>query len=132
MATSGVGTMANANCTRRRVKIYDQDQAAAIFAWPRDYVKSHTPDDVAVKKQKVVRASGGNIVVDTDNNEAFLQLSRDNFQISILDLNGNSAAGDVLGKEFDPQESVQLKLHLLQQLRDIHSQYQEFQMVLTL
>ena len=102
VATSSVGTMANANCTRRRVKIYDQDQTAAIFAWPRDYVKTHTPDEVSVKKQKVVRASGGNIVVDTDNNEAFLQLSRDNFQISILDLNGNSAGGDVLGKEFDP------------------------------
>ena len=100
--SSGGGAMSNANLTRRRTKIFKQDQAAAIYAWPRDFVKSHTPDDVTVKKQKIVSASGGNVVVDTDTNESFLQLSRDNFQLSIYDLNGNSAGGDVLGKEFDP------------------------------
>ena len=102
VATSGVGVLSNANCTRRRVKIYDQDQSAAIFAWPRDYVKTHTPDDISVKKQKIISASGGKVTVTTDNNESFLQMSRDNFQLSIYDLNGNSAGGDVLGKEFDP------------------------------
>ena len=102
VATSSVGVLGNANCTRRRVKIYDQDQSAAIFAWPRDYVKTHTPDDISVKKQKIISASGGKVTVTTDNNESFLQMSRDNFQLSIYDLNGNSAGGDVLGKEFDP------------------------------
>ena len=55
---------------------------------PRDYVVQHVPDTVTVKKQKIISCSGGNLVVDTDNNEQFLQLSRDNFQISIFDLNG--------------------------------------------
>ena len=36
----------------------------------RDYVVQHVPDTVTVKKQKIISCSGGNLVVDTDNNEA--------------------------------------------------------------
>ena len=78
---------------RRRAKLYNQDQSASIFAWPRDYVKTHTPDDVTVKKQKIIAASGGKVTVTTDSNEAFLQLSRDNFQLSVYDLNGATGGG---------------------------------------
>ena len=102
VATSSVGALSNSNATRRTVKIYDQDQSAAIFAWPRDFVSSHTPDDITVKKQKIIAASGGKVTVTTDNNEAFLQMSRDNFQLSIIDLNSNSGGGDTLGLELDP------------------------------
>ena len=107
--TGAGGAMSNANCTRRRTKIYDQEQAAAIYAWPRDYVVQHVPDTVTVKKQKIISCSGGNLVVDTDNNEQFLQLSRDNFQISIFDLNGASGGSDVLGAEIDPTNSSAAK-----------------------
>ena len=100
--TASSTAMVNANCTRRRVRILEQDRTAAIFAWPRDYVKTHTPDDISVKKQKIVSANSGSIVVDTDANESFLQLSRDNFQISIIDLNGASGGSNVLGAEIDP------------------------------
>ena len=35
----------------------------------RDYVVQHVPDTVTVKKQKIISCSGGNLVVDTDNND---------------------------------------------------------------
>jgi len=100
VATSGVGVLSNSNAYRRRVKIYDQDQSAAIFAWPRDWIVNHTPDDITVKRQKVVTASSGDIVIETGNNESFLQLSRDNFQISCFD--ANSDGSSTLGAEVDP------------------------------
>jgi len=90
------------NATRRRTKIYDQDQSVSIYAWPRDYVKNHTPDQVTVKKQKVIRVSGGKVTLTTDNNESFLQMSQDNFQLSIYDLNGASGGANTLGAELDP------------------------------
>ncbi len=98
--TANAAMSFSGNVYRRRVKIYDQSQSAAIFAWPRDWVVDHTPDDISVKRQKVVTASGGNIVITTGNNESFLQLSRDNFQISCFD--ANSDGSSTLGAEVDP------------------------------
>ena len=42
VATSSVGVIANpgAGLIRKRAKLYNQDQSASIFAWPRDYVKN--------------------------------------------------------------------------------------------
>ena len=101
--TGNANTNFSGNVARRRTKIYDQDQTAAIFAWPRDYVKTHTPDDVTVKKQKIIAAASGKVTVTTDSNESFLQLSRDNFQLSVYDLNGATGGGaNTLGVELDP------------------------------
>ena len=69
----------------------------------RDYVKTHTPDDITVKQQKIISASSGQVTVTTDANESFLQVSRDNFQLSVYDLNGQSSGGaNTLGLELDP------------------------------
>ena len=62
----------------------------------RDYVKTHTPDDITVKKQKIISASSGQVTVTTDSNESFLQLSRDNFQLSVYDLNGQQVVVQIL------------------------------------
>ena len=101
--TANAATAGSGNLTRRRTKVFDQDQTAAIFAWPRDYVKTHTPDDITVKKQKIISAASGQVTVTTDANESFLQVSRDNFQLSVYDLNGTSSGGaNTLGLELDP------------------------------
>ena len=106
--TANAGTTYSGNVFRRRVKIYDQEQAAAIFSWPRDWVKTHTPDDISVKRQKVVTASSGNIVITTNTeNEEFLQLSRDNFQLSCIDANGDGTS--TLGNEVDPTNASAVK-----------------------
>ena len=102
VATSGVTAFdVNPSATRRRVKLFDQDQAVSIYAWPRDYVKSHTPDRISIRRQKVIAASGGKVTVTTGTGETFSTVDRDNFQLSILNLDGNSGGGNVLGAEID-------------------------------
>jgi len=85
IATSSVGTATNVAILRRRAKLYNQDQSASIFAWPRDYVKTHTPTEITVRKQADFTVnSSGQISIPKESNEAFEPVNNDNYQFSVL------------------------------------------------
>ena len=84
------------NVVRRRVQLYNQDQTAAIFSWPRNYVKSHTPDAVTIKRQQIVTVASGGFSIDTGNNSTFDARVTDNFTIAVVDGAGTLNDGDVL------------------------------------
>ena len=72
--TANASQVGGGNLTRRRTKVFDQDQTGSLSSHGlRDYVKTHTPDDITVKKQKIISISSGQVTVTTDANESFLQ-----------------------------------------------------------
>ena len=77
--------MTNANCTRRRVQLFDQDQTAAISSWPRDWVKSNTPESIRVRRQSVVTVASASVSVDTGSSATFSDRNSDNFTIAVLE-----------------------------------------------
>ena len=84
--TSAVGTaLTNANATRRRTRVFDQDQVASIFAWPRDYVKTHTPDQVQVRRSQNVTLSSGKITLTCGSGESFSTRTDDNYVFSVVE-----------------------------------------------
>ena len=85
IATSSVGAATNVAILRRRAKLYNQDQSASIFSWPRDYVKTHTPTEITVRKQADFTVnSSGQISIPKESNEAFEPVNNDNYQFSVL------------------------------------------------
>ena len=79
IATSSVGTATNVAILRRRAKLYNQDQSASIFAWPRDYVKTHTPTEITVRKQADFTVnSSGQISIPKESDESFEPVNNDN------------------------------------------------------
>ena len=88
IATSGVNgnsTVRNVALLRRRAKLYNQDQSASIFAWPRDYVKTHTPTEITVRKQADFTVnSSGQISIPKESDESFEPVNNDNYQFSVL------------------------------------------------
>lgn len=85
---------------RKRAVLRNQDQSAAIFAWPRDYVSEITPlaNGVTVRKQVKLTVSGGDITIPlSTSDEKFASLSNDNFQFAVIeDIGGDLTEGDVL------------------------------------
>jgi len=108
IASATAGT--NLKITRRRASLYNQDQTASIFSWPRDWVKTHTPDSLVVKRQVVKTISSGSVSITLNSGETFGTLTNDNFTMAVVDpkSGGNLSAGDVLDiNDFNPQASGQ-------------------------
>jgi hypothetical protein len=87
------------NAVRRRAKLVDQNQTANIHAWPRDWVKTHSPDFVTVRRQVTKLVSSGGFSITTNAGETFGARNTDNFAISVREPAGGYAAGDVLNIE---------------------------------
>ena len=88
----------NSAVLRKRAVLRDQEQSAAIFAWPRDHVSSITPiaNGVTVRKQVRLTPSNGNITIPCDTtNEKFATGNADNFQFAIVTGAGDLASGEV-------------------------------------
>ena len=78
-------TATNVAILRRRAKLYNQDQSASIFACPRDYVKTHTPTEITVRKQADFTVnSSGQISIPKESDESFEPVNNDNYQFSVL------------------------------------------------
>ena len=88
VATSNVNgnaAVTNIGLLRRRAKLYDQDQSASIFAWPRDKVSANTPTETTVRYQKEFTVSAsGTITLTKENNESFEAKNNDNYQFAIV------------------------------------------------
>ena len=69
---------------RKRAKLYNQDQSASIFAWPRDYVKTHTPQKQQSEIQKEFTVSASVITLTKESNESFEPINNDNYQFAIV------------------------------------------------
>ena len=103
VATSGVDDIPSpgAGLIRKRAKLYNQDQAASIFAWPRDYVKTHTGTETTVKIQKEFTVSAsGTITLTKESNESFEPQNNDNYQFAIVNAASSPSSGRVDGAVF--------------------------------
>ena len=91
------------NVTRRRAKLYDQDQTANIFAWPRNWVATHTADFIKVRRQQTETISSSGSIQISQTDGAFEARNADNFSISVVDVTGATsptlANGDILNIE---------------------------------
>ena len=84
--TASVGTaMDNANATRRRTRIKEQDQTAAIYAWPRDWVKTHTPDQVQVRRSQNITLTSQTLTITKGSAESFSARTNDNYVFSVVE-----------------------------------------------
>ena len=84
--TGAVGTaLTNANATRRRTRVFDQEQTATIYAWPRDWVKTHTPDQVQVRRSQNVTISSGKVTLTCGSGESFSTRTNDNYVFSVVE-----------------------------------------------
>jgi hypothetical protein len=92
--------MTQANCTRRRVRIFKQDQTSAISSWPRDFVKTHSADLIQVRRQKTVKIGSGGFSI-TVTGGTFAARNTDNFTMAVIEpkAGGSLNAGDVLDIE---------------------------------
>lgn len=100
--TTSATAISNANVTRRRAKVNEQDKTASIYAWPRDYVKEHTPDQLTVRRQTVVTIASQSVSISTGANETFDTVNTDNFMIGVIEEASGSPTlnnGDVLNIE---------------------------------
>ena len=102
-ATIASGTaMTQANCTRRRVRLFNQDQTAAIASWPRDWVKTNTPESVQVRRQTTQTIGTGAIEITVEGG-TFGALNTDNFTMAVVEKSSNGSAtlnqGDLLNIE---------------------------------
>ena len=89
------------NVTRRRATLYDQNQTASIFAWPRNWVKSHTGESVTVRRQFTTEISGGQFSITTGANGVFGLINKDNFTIAVIEeqSGGTFTNGDLIDPE---------------------------------
>jgi len=87
------------NAVRRRAKLFDQNQTANIHAFPRDFVASHTPKSVTVRRQVVKEVASNQISITTGAHETFNARNTDNFSISVREAGSGYAAGDLLNVE---------------------------------
>ena len=87
------------NAIRRRVKINDQDQTAAIASWPRDWVATHTAESIQVRRQQVVTIASNEVQLSTGSNGTFGAKNTDNFTIAVIEAASGFAQGDLLNVE---------------------------------
>ena len=97
--TTSATALTNSNVTRRRARLYDQDQTAALASWPRDWIASHTGESIQVRRQEVVTVSAGSITVTTGSNGTFAAKNTDNFTIAVIEAATGYAQGDILNVE---------------------------------
>jgi len=96
--------------TRFRTAIYNQDQLANIFAWPRDWVATHTGESATVRRQEVVTVdSNGKFELDTGTG-TFGTRNTDNFTLAIVEPKSGGtpdyAAGDLIDIESLTEDSL--------------------------
>ena len=92
VATSSVGTATLVNLLRRRAKLYNQDQSASIFAWPRDKVSANTPTANTVRYQKEFTVSAsGTITLTKESGESFGAVNNDNYQFAVVKQSTNGS-----------------------------------------
>ena len=99
---SGVSPISNGNVTRRRVRIHKQDQTAAIYAWPRDWVAEHTGKNVKLRRQHIVTINSGAFTISAGSQATFEARNTDNFSIAVVKASSDSNAfdaGDLLNIE---------------------------------
>ena len=101
LTTSASTGLTNTNVTRRRTRVFDQEQTASIYAWPRDWVKTHTPDQVQVRRSQNVTISSGAITLTIGSAESFSNRGTvDNYSFSVVEesLDGSAtfANGDMV------------------------------------
>jgi len=98
--TASATALSNTNVTRRRTRVFLQDQTASIYAWPRDYVKTHAPDQVQVRRSQNVTISSGAITLSSGSAETFSTRTNDNYVFSCVEASTNGsatfAAGDMI------------------------------------
>jgi hypothetical protein len=84
--------------SRLRATLYDQNQTASIFAWPRNWVKTHTGESVQIRRQFTTALSNtGTFTIDTGSNGTFGTVNKDNFTIAVVQGAGGSlSAGDLI------------------------------------
>jgi hypothetical protein len=88
------------NAIRRRAKLYDQNQTANIHAFPRDWVKTHSPTSVKVRRQVTKQVASNSFSIVTGSGESFEARNTDNFAISVREpISGGYNAGDVIDIE---------------------------------
>ena len=80
----GSGDSYNGAITRKRNKIDEQAQTSAVFAWPRDYVKTHTADSHVETRQEIQEISSGGFTISLSSGNTFTSLDNSNFQFSIV------------------------------------------------
>ena len=98
VATSGVTVSNQVALIRRRAKLYNQDQSASIFAWPRDYVKEHTPTLCTVRKQEEFNIdANGQITITKSSDETFSAVNNDNYQFAVIKAGSGSSPQRALG-----------------------------------
>jgi len=96
--SSTAGSTQTGNITRRRTKIYNQEQTVAITSWARDYVSNHTPDQLSVRRQIVDTVASQQIAIETQTGETFDTITADNFILAVVEPagGGNLNAGDII------------------------------------
>ena len=67
----GSGDSYQGNVTRRRVKLFDQNQTANIFAFSRDFVKTFTPDSCQVRRQTTVEVTSQAFTISAGSGNTF-------------------------------------------------------------
>lgn len=77
-AAVGSGKTFQGNVTRRRVKLYDQNQTANIFAFSRDFIKSFTPDSCQVRRQTTVEVSSQSFTLSAGSGNTFPAITASN------------------------------------------------------
>ena len=103
LQSGGAAATYSGNVTRRRAKLDDQDQTANIFAWPRNWVKTHDADFIKVRRQQTETISSSGAIQISQTDGAFEARNADNFSISVVDVTGASSPslsnGDILNIE---------------------------------
>ena len=85
LTLTGSATAFTGNAIRRRVKIYNQDQTAQIFAWPRNWVSNFSPDSITIRRQEIVTVASGSFTLDTGSNGTFGSINTDNFTLAVIE-----------------------------------------------
>jgi len=100
LTLTGNGTTTfSGNATRRRVRIFDQDQTAAISSWPRDWISTHTAESIQVRRQEVITVASNEVQLSTGSNGVFGAKNTDNFTIAVIEAATGYAQGDLLNVE---------------------------------
>jgi len=102
--TGNAGGGYQGKSTRFRTQLYNQDQTANIFAWPRDFVKSHTAESVTIRRQQVLTVDGsGTFTLSTGSNGTFGSVNTDNFTLAVIEQKSSGTPdysnGDLLNIE---------------------------------
>ena len=106
-ANVGSGKTFQGNVTRRRVKLYDQNQTANIFAFSRDFIKSFTPDSCQVRRQTTVEVASQAFTISAGSGNTFPAITASNVnqfvEMAVIEQSSGSPTylnGDVL----DPRD----------------------------